>query len=73
MTDLKTPQTDDLTRPVVRDRKGTESIAVLYRGDVPDLFRAGREVSVDGRLRNGVFHGVYPLVTKCPSKYTPKS
>lgn len=57
----------------VRDRTGTESVAVLYKGDVPDLFRGGREVSVDGRLRNGVFHGVYPLVTKCPSKYTPKS
>jgi hypothetical protein len=26
MTDLKTPQTDDLTRPVVRDRKGTEML-----------------------------------------------
>jgi hypothetical protein len=26
MTDLKTPQTDDLTRPVVRDREGTEML-----------------------------------------------
>jgi cytochrome c-type biogenesis protein CcmE len=57
----------------VRDRSGTESVVVLYKGDVPDLFRSGREISVDGRLRNGVFRGVYPLVTKCPSKYAPKS
>ena len=26
MTDLKTPQTDDQTRPVVRDREGTEML-----------------------------------------------
>jgi cytochrome c-type biogenesis protein CcmE len=40
---------------------------------VPDLFRTGRDVVVDGRLRNGVFVAVpNTLVTKCPSKYQPK-
>ena len=57
----------------LRDVKGTASVPVVYHGAVPDLFRTGRDVSVDGRLRNGVFVGVKnTLVTKCPSKYSPK-
>jgi cytochrome c-type biogenesis protein CcmE len=57
----------------MRDVKGTASVPVVYRGAVPDLFRTGRDISVDGRLRSGVFVGVKDtLVTKCPSKYSPK-
>jgi cytochrome c-type biogenesis protein CcmE len=57
----------------LRDVNGSATVAVLYRGTVPDLFRSGRDVSVDGRLRDGVFVAVpNTLVTKCPSKYTPK-
>jgi cytochrome c-type biogenesis protein CcmE len=59
----------------VRDIKGssTRSVTVLYTGSVSDQFRAGREVSVKGELRNGVFVAVKDsLVTKCPSKYTAK-
>jgi len=58
----------------LRDRNGTVSVPVVYKGSVPDLFKTGREVVVDGKLRNGVFVAVpNSLVTKCPSKYTPKS
>ena len=57
----------------LRQRDGTATARVAYRGSVPDLFRVGREVVVDGRLRNGVFVAVpNTLVTKCPSKYAPK-
>ena len=57
----------------VRDVEGKASVPVVYRGSVPDLFRGGRDVVVDGRLRNGSFVAVPgTLVTKCPSKYTPK-
>lgn len=57
----------------LRDPKGAAMVRVRYRGSVPDLFRTGREVVVDGRLRNGVFTAVPDtLVTRCPSKYTPK-
>jgi cytochrome c-type biogenesis protein CcmE len=57
----------------IRDREGTASVPVVYKGSVPDLFRPDREVVVDGRLRNGVFVAVpNTLVTKCPSKYSPK-
>jgi cytochrome c-type biogenesis protein CcmE len=57
----------------LRDVEGTATVRVLYRGSVPDLFRKGRDVVVEGRLRNGVFVAVpNTLVTKCPSKYAPK-
>jgi cytochrome c-type biogenesis protein CcmE len=57
----------------LRDVKGTALVPVVYKGTVPDLFRTGRDVVVDGRLRNGVFVAVpNTLVTKCPSKYQPK-
>jgi cytochrome c-type biogenesis protein CcmE len=56
----------------LRDRDGTASVPVVYRGSVPDLFKPGREVVVEGRLVNGTFVGARDsLVTKCPSKYTP--
>jgi len=60
-------------RFTLRDVDGTATVPVVYRGSVPDLFKTTRDVVVDGRLRNGVFVA-YPgtLVTKCPSKYSPK-
>jgi cytochrome c-type biogenesis protein CcmE len=47
-------------------------VPVAYRGSVPDLFKVGRHVVVEGALRNGVFVAKPgSLVTKCPSKYAP--
>ena len=55
----------------VRDRDGTHSVPVLYSGVVPDPFREGREVIVDGELKKGTFVAERDsLVTKCPSKFT---
>jgi len=60
-------------RFTLRDVEGTATARVVYRGSVPDLFRTGRDIVVDGRLRGGVFVAVpNTLVTKCPSKYVPK-
>ena len=57
----------------LRDVEGTATVPVVYRGSVPDLFRSGRDVVVDGTLRNGVFVAKPgTLVTKCPSKYSAK-
>jgi cytochrome c-type biogenesis protein CcmE len=56
----------------LRDVEGSTSIPVVYRGSVPDLFKPGREVRVEGRLRSGLFVAKRDsLRTKCPSKYTP--
>jgi cytochrome c-type biogenesis protein CcmE len=46
-------------------------VPVVYHGSVPDLFKSGRDVVVEGTLRNGVFVAKPgSLTTKCPSKYT---
>jgi cytochrome c-type biogenesis protein CcmE len=58
----------------LRDIDGKATARVVYFGSVPDLFRVGRHVYLKGQLRKGVFIGERDsLVTKCPSKYTPKS
>jgi cytochrome c-type biogenesis protein CcmE len=55
------------------DSASARAVTVLYTGSVSDQFRADREVSVKGRLRNGTFVAEKDsLVTKCPSKYTAK-
>ena len=57
----------------LRDIGGSATVPVVYTGSVPDLFRAGRHVVVNGTLRQGVFVAQPgTLVTKCPSKYAPK-
>jgi cytochrome c-type biogenesis protein CcmE len=61
-------------RFLLKDDHGTstQTVPVHYAGSVPDLFRTGRQIVVEGTLRNGTF-AAKPgsLVTKCPSKYTP--
>jgi cytochrome c-type biogenesis protein CcmE len=45
------------------------TIPIVFRGSVPDLFKAGRDVNLTGRLQNGAFVA-NQMTTKCPSKYT---
>jgi cytochrome c-type biogenesis protein CcmE len=48
-----------------------QSLPVTYCGAVPDLFKPGAEVVVEGRLgEDGRFHAGR-LMTKCASKYRP--
>ena len=57
----------------LRDMEGSATVPVVYRGSVPDQFKQGRQVYLEGELRNGTFVGAPDtLVTKCPSKYAPK-
>jgi cytochrome c-type biogenesis protein CcmE len=49
-------------------------VPIRYAGSVPDLFKVGRHIVLTGRLRNGVFVAEPgSMITKCPSKYVPKS
>lgn len=51
----------------------TNALAVVYHGSVPDMFGAGKEVVVEGKLNaSGTFEADV-LMTKCASKYEPKS
>jgi cytochrome c-type biogenesis protein CcmE len=55
----------------VRDRVGRASVPVRYTGEIPDPFRAGREVIVTVRREGKVFVGKRDsLITKCPSKFS---
>jgi cytochrome c-type biogenesis protein CcmE len=59
----------------LRDVKDTSAqpVMVLYKGSVPDLFASGRDIVVNGQLRNGTFvASPGSMVTKCPSKYSAK-
>jgi cytochrome c-type biogenesis protein CcmE len=57
----------------LQDVKGSASVPVVYRGSVPDQFKTGRELRLEGRLQSGVFVAKQDSMrTKCPSKYTAK-
>ena len=47
-------------------------VPVVYHGSVPDLFKNGSDITIQGALRNGVFVATPgSLVTKCPDHYAP--
>ncbi len=48
---------------------GERKIPVHYRGAVPDAFKEGLEVVVDGRMGGGGTFEGRELIVKCPSKY----
>jgi cytochrome c-type biogenesis protein CcmE len=55
----------------VRDRNGRASVPVRYTGEIPDPFKAGREVIVTVRRQGAGFVGQRDsLITKCPSKFS---
>jgi cytochrome c-type biogenesis protein CcmE len=45
-----------------------QMMPVVYSGVVPDIFRPGIQVVVEGHLVNGVFQA-QNLLAKCPSKF----
>ena len=60
------------------DSKSKMMARVVYHGSVPDLFKLGRHVVVEGRAPESFGRPITfvaqrdSLVTKCPSKYSPK-
>jgi cytochrome c-type biogenesis protein CcmE len=61
-------------RFLVKDVRSKDSarVVVKYHGDVPDMFKSGRDIVVEGTMRNGVFVAKKnSLVTKCPDHYAP--
>jgi cytochrome c-type biogenesis protein CcmE len=49
------------------------AVPVRYSGSVPDMFKVGRHIVVNGKLASGVFVAdPGSMITKCPSKYAPK-
>lgn len=54
--------------------EGSDHLPVTYSGVIPDVFKSGAQVVVEGQLTGNTFHAT-SLLTKCPSKYqaTPGS
>lgn len=54
------------------DIEGEQSLPVVYQGVVPDTFKVGNEVVIEGQLNSdGVFQAD-TLTPKCASKYVPE-
>jgi cytochrome c-type biogenesis protein CcmE len=53
--------------------RGTAArVPVVYHGSVPDQFKTGADLVVEGTLRNGVFVAKRgSMITKCPDHYAP--
>ncbi len=51
---------------------GEESLPVVYQGVVPDAFKVGNEVVVEGHLNSASIFSANTILVKCPSKYVPK-
>jgi cytochrome c-type biogenesis protein CcmE len=52
---------------------GGQTVPVVYRGTLPDIFKPGVQVVADGHLTsNGVFQADQ-LETKCPSRFSSAS
>jgi cytochrome c-type biogenesis protein CcmE len=52
--------------------KNPARVAVVYRGSVPNQFKSGGDVVIDGTMRNGVFVAKRgSMITKCPDHYAP--
>ncbi len=47
----------------------SKSLLIQYQGAVPDTFKAGAEVIVEGGLSPDGSFNAKTLMTKCPSKY----
>jgi cytochrome c-type biogenesis protein CcmE len=52
--------------------KDTARVPVVYHGSVPNQFKTGGDVVLQGTLRNGVFVAKRgSMITKCPDHYAP--
>ena len=52
--------------------KDSARVPVVYHGSVPNQFKTGGDVVLQGTLRNGVFVAKPgSMITKCPDHYAP--
>ncbi len=49
-----------------------ENLRVIYEGVVPDTFKAGGDVVVEGHINTEGIFLANTLMPKCPSRYVPK-
>lgn len=60
-----------ILRFTISDIENEASLPVVYHGPVPDTFKVGSEVVVEGKYTTeGIFEATN-ILTKCASKYVP--
>ncbi len=52
--------------------EGEVSLSVVYQGVVPDTFKVGNDVVIEGQLNSDGTFQAHTLMPKCPSKYIPE-
>jgi len=52
---------------------GEASVPVVYEGVAPDLFAAGQNIVVEGKLAEDGTLRATQILVKCPSKYEPEA
>ena len=60
-----------ILRFTIIDIEGEGSLSVVYQGVVPDTFKVGNEVVVEGHLNSDGIFQANTLMPKCPSRYVP--
>ena len=60
-----------LLKFVIADIGGVNKIPVVYQGVVPDTFKEGLPIVVEGALGSDGIFLAQILMVKCPSKYEP--
>ena len=61
-----------ILRFTIIDVEGEASLPVVYQGVVPDTFKVGNEIVIEGHLNSGDIFQAHTLMPKCPSKYVPE-
>ena len=51
--------------------EGEKSLPVVYQGVVPDTFKVGVDVIVEGKLNSDGIFQAHTLMPQCPSRYDP--
>ena len=61
-----------ILRFTIVDIEGEDSLPVVYQGVVPDTFKTGNEIVVEGYLNSTGLFEAHTLMPKCASKYVPE-
>lgn len=52
--------------------EGGETLPVVYQGIVPDAFKDGADIVIEGQLNSAGVFQADNILAKCPSKYVPE-
>ncbi len=69
---LEQETTGLILRFTITDVDTEDNLPVIYRGVVPDTFKVGNEVVIEGYLNSDDIFQANTLLAKCPSRYVPQ-